>query len=328
MDYSKFIVSNTLIWPIIFHNLSPMEIIYEKFTSGITISCRQILLILTSCKHNQLSFLPYFGGRYWVMFPMAKSMFFPTSNITIMCLNCTVPQQIVFLHSKFWNVPTSEPNICFFALIILYSESFSQLCIKLCEKFPICLQIDEKKCWQYTVRYIQQSAFSWSTTSLSIRLLVFSDLCFSSGSRATSLTGLINSNIHSWALISDPRMHIKVDNHRPASKVPFLWWVDSHPSLFASWDPLYRQWEIHTASAFSWSTTSLSIRLLVFSDLCFSSGSRATSSFFILSTSSLVSRSLIRPLWTRSLAFFNCLQTWSWRGFQALKNTLSQSFGV
>ena len=73
--------------------------------------------------------------------------------------------------------------------------------------------------------------------------------------------------------------------------------------------------EIHTASAFSWSTTSLSIRLLVFSDLCFSSGSRATNSFFILSTSSLVSRSLIKPLWTRSLAFFNCLQTSRKGGF-------------
>lgn len=57
-----------------------------------------------------------------------------------------------------------------------------------------------------------------------------------------------------------------------------------------------------TTSAFSWSTFSLSMRAAVSADFCLSSGSRATSSFFMLSTKSLVSNSFVRPLVTLSLA--------------------------
>ena len=74
-------------------------------------------------------FFAHFDDGYWVMFPKAKSMFFPNfmekipnsrfkKMTTILwhlnCTQCTVPQKIVFLHSKFWNVLICVQNFWFY----------------------------------------------------------------------------------------------------------------------------------------------------------------------------------------------------------------------
>lgn len=58
----------------------------------------------------------------------------------------------------------------------------------------------------------------------------------------------------------------------------------------------------NTWSAFSWSTTSFSIRASTSCDFCRSTGSKAERSSFILSTNMFVSNSLLRPFFTRSRA--------------------------
>ena len=67
-------------------------------------------------------FLAHFDSWFCVMFPITIRMFSPISRrkfpnsrgkyfITILWhLNCTVPQQVVFLHFKCWNVLIREPN--------------------------------------------------------------------------------------------------------------------------------------------------------------------------------------------------------------------------
>ena len=76
-----------------------------------------------------------------------------------------------------------------------------------------------------------------------------------------------------------------------------------------TWSVNRRRDCVHTASAWSWSTASLSISTSVSSDFCLSSGSRATSSTFMLSMRMFVSSSFVSPFLTRSRAPTSCLHS-------------------
>jgi len=81
----------------------------------------------------------------------------------------------------------------------------------------------------------------------------------------------------------------------------------------------------HTASACSWSMASLSMSTSVSSDFLINSGSRATSSTFMLSIKTFVSRSFVRPFLTRSRAPSNCLYTRTCGRFNMAKRKIQRT---
>ena len=119
----------------------------HKHTFLLCFTNHYLVLFLESCL-----FLAHFDNRHWVMFPMAKTMFFfPVSRrkfpipetkkkksplcdiLTALCHN----KLYFYIQNVEMFLFVNQIFDFLFNLIILYGVSFSQFCMKRCEKFPL-----------------------------------------------------------------------------------------------------------------------------------------------------------------------------------------------